>query len=537
MLPRFLLSCLALTGVLIALTLLSGGRVSAHAPVVTILGDTIALTSCPEEGSAPGRLRVRIVHSRLKDITNISVYVDGSPTASLSINNPFPGSNAIATTRTLIVPGLTLDSHSIKVEVTAHEESEGTTGQVEMTVGCDDDGDDVINDEDNCPRVRNPDQGDEDLDGQGNVCDLCPTTADLECANQTAAVNGPLTLIPETPGPLARRQEESPTGLLIADFAADQMVVLVSKNDGTFRRLRAIPVNPGPVALGLGDFNEDTNTDVVVVSLTSELVSLFFGDGSGRFTPGPTVALEGRRPRAVALGQFNNDTHLDMAVLTTGTNDIAIFLGQGDGRMIQSADVPLTGTAPSAITVGFFNNDGLTDLAVSNLDSDDVSILFGNGRGGFSEFSRVPVGDGPTSVTVGDFDDDGRLDIATANVNADSITTLLTRTLGNTTTFTRIDRPVGSRPISLASGRFLADQVGVAVVNLLSTDLTFVARPGEIALKAPDRFPVGLRPSQVTTNDFDGDGNLDIVVIGSFPNEIVTFLGTGEGKFKRVRGL
>lgn len=536
MFPRFLSSCLALAGVLIALTLPPGGRISAHAPVVTILGDTIALISCPEgEGSAPGRLRVRIVHSRLKDITKIRVFV--GLTEALSVTNPFPGSNAIATTMTLIVPGLTPGSHTITVEVTAHEETVGTTGPVGMTAGCDDDGDDVINDEDNCPSVRNPDQGDEDLDSLGNLCDLCPTIADPECADQTAAVNGPLTLIPETPGPLASRQDESRTGLFIADFAANQMVVLVSKNDGTFRRLRAVSVNPGPVALGLGDFNEDTNTDVVVVSLTSETVALFFGDGRGRFTPGPTFVLEGRRPRAVALGQFNDDTHLDMAVLTTGTNDITIFLGRGDGRMIQSADVPLSGIAPSAITVGFFNNDGLTDLAVSNLDSDDVSILFGNGRGGFSESLRIPVGDGPTSLTVGDFDDDGRLDIATANVNADSMTILLTRAVGNATTFRRIDQPVGSQPISIASGRFIPDQVSVMVANLLSTDVTFVARPGEIGFKRPDRFPVGLRPLQVTTNDFDDDGNLDIVVVGSFPNEIVTLLGTGEGKFKRLRGL
>lgn len=41
----------------------------------------------------------------------------------------------------------------------------------------DSDGDGVIDSQDNCPTVANPDQADSDGDGVGNLCDNCPTTA------------------------------------------------------------------------------------------------------------------------------------------------------------------------------------------------------------------------------------------------------------------------------------------------------------------------------------------------------------------------
>ena len=42
----------------------------------------------------------------------------------------------------------------------------------------DDDGDGIINSQDNCPEIPNPDQADEDGDGLGDVCDPCPVFAD-----------------------------------------------------------------------------------------------------------------------------------------------------------------------------------------------------------------------------------------------------------------------------------------------------------------------------------------------------------------------
>lgn len=41
-----------------------------------------------------------------------------------------------------------------------------------VTKDADDDG--IMNEQDNCPLIKNPDQRDEDHDGIGDVCDNCP---------------------------------------------------------------------------------------------------------------------------------------------------------------------------------------------------------------------------------------------------------------------------------------------------------------------------------------------------------------------------
>jgi len=50
----------------------------------------------------------------------------------------------------------------------------------------DDDGDSIPNDQDNCPRVSNPDQRDGDGDGDGDACDNCPTTPNADQADADA---------------------------------------------------------------------------------------------------------------------------------------------------------------------------------------------------------------------------------------------------------------------------------------------------------------------------------------------------------------
>lgn len=53
-----------------------------------------------------------------------------------------------------------------------------------QTPGDDDDGDGVLNDDDNCPNEYNPDQENRDEDGFGDACDLCPdvwSEENVEC--------------------------------------------------------------------------------------------------------------------------------------------------------------------------------------------------------------------------------------------------------------------------------------------------------------------------------------------------------------------
>ena len=57
------------------------------------------------------------------------------------------------------------------------------TGDACEEVSTDDDGDGVANDTDNCPDTANPDQADTDGDGVGDVCDNCVNTANADQAD------------------------------------------------------------------------------------------------------------------------------------------------------------------------------------------------------------------------------------------------------------------------------------------------------------------------------------------------------------------
>ena len=63
----------------------------------------------------------------------------------------------------------------------------------------DPDRDGICNEADNCPTIRNANQLDGDLDGLGDVCDLCPMDADNDADDDR--VCGDVDVCPNLPDP------------------------------------------------------------------------------------------------------------------------------------------------------------------------------------------------------------------------------------------------------------------------------------------------------------------------------------------------
>jgi hypothetical protein len=148
------------------------------------------------------------------------------------------------------------------------------------------------------------------------------------------------------------------------------------------------------------------------------------------------------------------------------------------------------GSGPVAIASGDFNGDGFPDRAVVNSGSNTVSILLGTGDGNFQPAVNYSAGGFPTAIVAGDFNHDGHLDLAVADYG----------------------EAVGFGGVSILLGQ---------------GDGTFVAGA---------TYPMGYDPAAIVAGDLDGDGNLDLAVLISFPPSSSLYLnilrGGGDGSFK-----
>jgi hypothetical protein len=246
-----------------------------------------------------------------------------------------------------------------------------------------------------------------------------------------------------------------------------------------------------PRLITTGDLNGDGLPDIVAPLPEENVVIALMNNGDGTFSPRRTF-VRFQTPRAVAVADFNGDGKADLAVSGTnadGANVVAIFLGNGDGTFNQTPVDYGIGSAGIAISAADVNGDGLPDLVVTT--GRRIAIFINNGNGTFQKAVYYNAGgsdkiaDQPSSVAVGDFNHDGLPDIATCLTQTGTVSVLL-------------NDP--SNP-----GTFLPPQVYTLAGN----------------------------PLAVTTGDFNGDGNLDLAVVGSGfgIRGINVLMGNGDGTF------
>jgi FG-GAP-like repeat len=240
----------------------------------------------------------------------------------------------------------------------------------------------------------------------------------------------------------------------VANFSGDgtdgTVTILLSNGDGIFTPGQTITLTGStPFAIATGFIDGDTNLDLVVADLISDLVWVILGNGNGTFqttgiSPIAVSLPPGSGPAAVVIGDVNGDTFADLAVVNVGIVDdscsvsqpanadkVTILLGDGLGTFGAPSTYPV-GSNPRAIALGDFNKDGSVDVVTANYCSHNVSVLFGVGDGTFQpaigydvDPSDTPGSQLPTGVAVGDLDNNGFDDIAVSNASTDSVSVLL----------------------------------------------------------------------------------------------------------------
>jgi hypothetical protein len=327
------------------------------------------------------------------------------------------------------------------------------------------------------------------------------------------------------------------------------VAVLLGQHNGQFQPAHFIPVARGPLGIAAGDFNHDSEQDLVVANSRTDQLTVLLGHGDGSFSAPKafTVTRKDHSPRqtylpsGVALDDFNGDGNLDLAAENVGTSTVAVLFGDGKGNFSKPLNLPV-GRAEGlgmGIATGDFNHDGKVDLISGNGGADSLSVVLGKGNGRFVREKDFPTGEAPTGeageqMVLADFNHDGIPDVATAdsgNGTGRTVSVLLGKKGGG------FQAPkvtaVGHNVFALASADFNRDgKTDLVVVHSALNKVSILLGRGDGTFSSPLQFPVGNVPDSVAVGDFNGDGNADIAV-SNFHGPISILLGEGNGRFHK----
>ena len=184
---------------------------------------------------------------------------------------------------------------------------------------------------------------------------------------------------------------------------------------------------------------------------------------------------------------------------------------------------------------GDFDGDGYTDFAVPNEQSNDVRVFMNDGAGGFGSFTVFPIpgGDRPSTNEGADFNLDGHLDFAVGNSQGDLVSVFM----GDGTGY--LDGPTNYKADAKVRGLAVLDLDGngypdIATTNRGNGTISLFLNDGTGAFMPAQTFdPFDIQPNEGETAasaaDANEDGILDLFVGAFESEEIMLFLGDGEG--------
>ena len=286
----------------------------------------------------------------------------------------------------------------------------------------------------------------------------------------------------------------------------------------------------------LGDLDGDGRPDLIAIGRTdanTDRTPTYFAGAyrnrDGRFEAYPDHGLPALGNAAAASADVDGDGDLDVALIgraRSGAFDGGVFLNDGTGRFTPAAGNDVRGLVDGALAFADLDGDGDVDLVAAGRNEGQAPQLFvhvNDGAGGFvidavRSASLTPVAE--SSIAAAAFDGDGDVDLALAG-------------------FAPTGRYVGIH-LNDGAGFFREDTrstfLGVNRADLAATeidgengaDLVVVgydnARPvtrlylngGDAAFALASRQPFpNVQLGRVAFGDVDGEGLLDLVLIGS----------------------
>ena len=336
---------------------------------------------------------------------------------------------------------------------------------------------------------------------------------------------------------------DNQTDIIIAHAGWNYIDVFFGEGNGTFDPMNTylIRLNFFATRIAVGDVNNDDIIDIVSVSSSGNSINILIGDGDGGFILTNSYSTGfSSRPEAVSLGDLNNDSHIDIVVANFGTDNVGIFLGYGNGSFTSQITYTTCYQCwPSWVTLADFNMDNISDIAATTYNGEYVIIYLGYGNGSFADGVPYSTGSGssPTYLTVADFNNDNMLDIIVANNAIDSIVVLFGLGNGFFLLGTACSTGKGSAPQALAFGDFNGDkQLDVVVVNAQSNNIQIILGHDRELFAGMKKYTTGdgSQTRSIAVADFNNDGWSDVVVANYGTDNIGIFLGSTYGNLNSM---
>jgi large repetitive protein len=342
-----------------------------------------------------------------------------------------------------------------------------------------------------------------------------------------------------------------PAQVVSADLNGDRLADLVVRNagDGTvslflgdgnggFTRRPDLPIGPDASDIALADIDRPGTLDLVVTNQAAGVVRVLLNQGDATFGPasiyhagaGPywlVVGADGlpaltsfEQTADVAVGALIAGGNLDLVAANPGSNTFTVLAGLGGGAFANPQQT-FTGSPAQVARVADVNNDGIPDVVT--LGTDSVEVFLGNGRGGFAAPLRYPAGPEPTGLTIAYVNGDGKLDLLVGNSFGD-VLVLLGNGDGTFQPYRKTDQSVALAVADFGNGTkaliFANQGLDHVVIDYGGVQQTFTGllAPGAVTVTDP-------------IHDLNGDKIPDLIVANSGSNNVLVYLGLGNGQF------
>ncbi len=314
---------------------------------------------------------------------------------------------------------------------------------------------------------------------------------------------------------------------IIAAIVSAISLATTSINGQTFTEVSTPFTGVSTGVAAWGDYDNDGDLDVLLTGYVSSTksISRIYRNNSGNFAVADS-SLTGASFSS-AWADYDNDGDLD--VLLGGSN--ATILYRNDGGRFVDVRASLSNLKAGSAAWGDYNNDGTLDLALTGYVGNppaatDYSVLYHNIKGVFVyDFTSSLYGVYESSIAWGDYDNDGDLDFLLTGDTSHLVGASFSSLYRNRVGVLSKDSTNNVTSVSSSSVAW-GDYDGDGDLDIMLTGGQYV--PGsnsspraEVYRNDGNRFSQryfpdvkGVFQSAAAWGDYDNDGNLDILITG-----------------------